>query len=118
MNEETESVLLVLEVEGSGSEELLAYGSVWVGEGELSPVTVRLVERETGHGFGLSMTVGVLVSIGVGTASNLVADAVRVAIKRLIIKASGSRSQSDSDGSREGLVELIERERGAAGEGE
>jgi hypothetical protein len=76
---------------------------------EAGAVSVELVRTETGHGFGLSECVTVLVSIAAGASSDLAADAVRTAVKRVVRRARTDRRSGD--GSREGLTDLIEAER-------
>ncbi|MBY8882640.1 hypothetical protein [Actinacidiphila acidipaludis] len=112
MDQSATTVRLELELEGTDAHLLFADGDTWLGSGPYAGVTVRLLEREEGHGFGLSIVVTVLVSIGVNVASNVVADAVRSAAGRLVIRARGRHGASD--GSAEGLEGLVEDERDAA----
>lgn len=74
---------------------------------------VELEGGEPGHGFGLSEVVTIAITIGSGVSSQLAADAVRSGVQRVIRRA---RVRSlHSDGSREGLAELIETERATQG---
>lgn len=84
-------------------------GRLWHSGDGAETVTVELAQTEVGHGFGLSEVITVVVSVGASASSQLVADAIRAAIKKVIRRSkAGSRH---SDGSREGLTELVEGER-------
>ncbi|WP_165949792.1 hypothetical protein [Micromonospora sp. KC207] len=104
------SLILELEVDSTPyAETTLFREGVWVGDGPMESITIRLDGREPGHGFGISELVTIVVSVGAGAASNLVADAVRAAAGRIIRSVRGRRSVGD--GSREGLEDVIEAER-------
>ncbi|UWZ34543.1 hypothetical protein Drose_25375 [Dactylosporangium roseum] len=104
------SIVLELEVDSTPHAEttLFREGS-WVGDGPLESITIRLDGREPGHGFGISEIVTIVVSIGASAASDLVADAVRASVGRIIRSVRGRRSVGD--GSRDGLEDVIEAER-------
>jgi hypothetical protein len=111
MSDEPDVITIELEVDSidDGDRSRMRPGVLSrVGEGA-DAIVIELAQTEVGHGFGLSEVVTIVVSIGVGASSDIVADAIRAAIGKVIRRSkAGSRH---SDGSREGLTELIEGER-------
>ncbi|WP_117212641.1 hypothetical protein [Allorhizocola rhizosphaerae] len=109
-----ECVTLELEVDATLLEHgnALLDGETWIGSGPMEGVTISRAGGEAGHGFGFSEVVTVVIAIGSGVASQLIADALRKAASATIRKARGRARQSD--GSLAGLTELIESERGDA----
>jgi hypothetical protein len=104
----TESFELELEVDPAlPLDELLRTGGTW----ELPGGDVQIVVRplSDGHGFGLEEVVTISIMVGAGAASELVADAIRLAIKGVIRKVRSSKRESD--GSRKSLTEMVEKER-------
>jgi len=81
----------------------------WISVGEAEGIEISRTLAESGHGFGFTEVVTIAISIGSSVASDLVADAIRKAAGGVIRKARGRRRRSD--GSKAGLVELIEDER-------
>jgi hypothetical protein len=112
MTDNATRISIELEIDAIEDGKLSLEPGVLARSGESSQaVTIELAQAETGHGFGLSELVTIIISVGVGASSDLVADALRAAIGRVIRRAKGS--SATSDGSRQGLTELIESERTA-----
>ena len=83
----------------------------WTGVGEQQGISIVLENAEEGLGFGISTAVTIVVSVGLGVASDLVAGAIREATPTVIRRVKASRRRSD--GSQEGITELLEEERRA-----
>lgn len=104
--------VLIFELELGSSDQvrkLVADGGVWVGEGPWKDIKVEVRSMEQGHSFGLSEVVDVMVSVGAGVSSDLVADAVKKAVGTAIRRVRcGSRR---SDGGSTAFTAMIEDER-------
>jgi hypothetical protein len=100
-----EVIFLELEIDPPLPDGELFAAGVWRGDG----IVIELQQQEDGHGFGFSEVVTVALSIAGGVTSDLAADAVRQAVRKVIRKARGTARRSD--GSPEGLRDLIESER-------
>jgi hypothetical protein len=72
-------------------------------------VILRLEGAEEGHGFGVSEVVTIAVTVATGTTSSLAAAAIKEATKGVIRRARTKKHRSD--GSDEGIADLIENER-------
>lgn len=107
---DTDIITIELEIDvGDDGPLRIQPGVPWRSAEDTEAIVVELAETEVGHGFGLSEALTIVVSVGVGTSSQLVADAIRTAIGK-VIRRSKTRSRQ-TDGSREGLTKLIEDER-------
>jgi len=96
-----------LEVDAAGDGMVqLQPGIPWQTAEHPDAVVIELAEAEAGHGFGISE----MVTIAAGASSELVADAIRAAVGKVIRNAK-TKSRQYSDGSREGLTKLVEGER-------
>jgi hypothetical protein len=102
-------ITIELEVDAGREDGSATPGPLWRGGDGDEAIGVDLAAAEAGHGFGLSEVITIVVSVGAGAASDLAADAIRTAVKKVIRRSrAGSRH---SDGSREGLTDLVEGER-------
>ncbi|MFF7759001.1 hypothetical protein [Streptomyces griseorubiginosus] len=72
-------------------------------------IAVKVIAAEEGHGFGVSEIVTIALAIAGSAASDLVASAIKEGTKGVIRRARARTSRSD--GSVEGLAELIDSER-------
>lgn len=72
-------------------------------------IVVQVVASEEGHGFGVSEIVTIALAVGTGVTSDVVASSIKAAAKGVIRRARSRKSRSD--GSVEGMTDLIERER-------
>jgi hypothetical protein len=72
-------------------------------------IVVQVVASEEGHGFGVSEIVTIALAVGTGVTSDVVASSIKAAAKGVIRRARTRKSRSD--GSIEGMTDLIERER-------
>ncbi|MGN2638285.1 hypothetical protein ACTD5D_19240 [Nocardia takedensis] len=105
-----QNLTLRLEIDGApGPETTLFEQREWIGEGRFEAIAITLTGEEDGHGFGVSEIVTIAIAIPVGVATNLVTDAVREAVGRVIRSVTG-RTRS-GDGSREGLNGVIDSDR-------
>jgi hypothetical protein len=76
---------------------------------DIPGLKIELLKQETGHGFGLAEILTISVSIATGVTSDIAADYIRNGIKAIIRRAKGS--ESEADGTKESMTELIEHER-------
>lgn len=76
---------------------------------DIPGLRIELLEQETGHGFGLAEILTISVSIATSVTSEIAADYIRDGIKAIIRRVKGS--ESEADGTKEAMTELIERER-------
>jgi hypothetical protein len=104
MASETDVITIELEIDAAnaGATEIRP-GILWEDGGHPGGVVIELVEAEAGHGFGISEMATIVVSISAGASSQLVADAIRAAVGR-VIRTAKAKSAARSDGSREGLA--------------
>ncbi|MCX5115403.1 hypothetical protein OOK13_44685 [Streptomyces sp. NBC_00378] len=72
-------------------------------------ISLKVVAVEEGHGFGVSEIVTIALSIAGGVASDVIASSLKSATRGVIRRVRSRRSRSD--GSIEGITELIDRER-------
>lgn len=72
-------------------------------------VSVTVTSRQSGHGFGMSEVIEVLVIVGTGVASDIAAEVLRSCVGTLIRKVQGRGGSSD--GSREDIARLLDGER-------
>jgi hypothetical protein len=111
MATDTDVMTIELEVDaaGDGTAQLKPGMPWWTAE-HPDAVVIELAEAEAGHGFGISEMVTIVVTVAAGASSELVADAIRAAVGKVIRNAK-TKSRQYSDGSREGLTKLVEAER-------
>jgi hypothetical protein len=116
MASEIDVITIELEIDAAnaGATELQP-GILWKDGEHPDGVVIELVEAEAGHGFGISEMATIVVSISAGASSQLVADAIRAAVGR-VIRTAKAKSAARSDGSREGLAKLVEGERASSPE--
>lgn len=107
--DEASTIELHLEVDGSANSEPVLSDETWAGSGSYAGIEIRLIAREEGHGFGLSEFITIAISIASGASSQLVAEAVKEAVSRLIIRVRGR--SVEGDGSQEGIAGVVEDER-------
>jgi hypothetical protein len=79
--------------------------------GNPSTASIKVSDKEDGHGFDITEVVTVVVSVASSAASGLVADAVRTAVGRVIRKVKARRSARTSGGAPEELRDLLDEER-------
>lgn len=106
---------LVLTIEADVPNEVLSQidaGSyTWSGGTDDAPIDLTATRSEEGEGFGLAEILTVVLSIGGAAASDLVADAIRSALRGVIRRVRTLDNQSD--GSAEEIAKLVDRHRSA-----
>jgi hypothetical protein len=114
MASETDVITIELEIDAAnGGATELHPGILWQDPENPGGVVIELVEAEAGHGFGISEMVTIVATISAGASSQLVADAIRAGIGK-VIRTAKAKSNAHSDGSREGLAKLVEGERASS----
>ncbi len=78
----TRRLVLTAEVDVDLSQiDEIGTGSHWVGSGPHGGILVDVTPSEEGHGFGLTKALEVAVTIGTAVSAELIAEAIRAAVK-------------------------------------
>lgn len=83
-------------------------GSHWAGTGTFSGINIEVRPTEDGHGFGLTEILEVAITIGTAVSADLIADAIRAAVKGTIRMVR--RGDQEEDGTRSGITKIIHQE--------
>jgi hypothetical protein len=111
MATDTDVITIELEIDAAGDEAAqLQPGIPWRPAEHPDAAVIELAATEAGHGFGISEMITIVVTVAAGASSELIADAIRSAVGKVIRNAK-TKSRQHSDGSREGLTKLVEAER-------
>ncbi|WP_157979531.1 hypothetical protein [Kribbella monticola] len=101
-------VVFVVQIEVDSTGELLdLVRSTHVFEAD--DLRLEFRPSDEGRGFGLTEVVDIIVEVGVAVTSTVIADSIRSSIKGVIRRARSRGHRSD--GSPEGISELIEKAR-------
>jgi hypothetical protein len=76
---------------------------------DIPGLKIEVLNQETGHGFGLAEILTISISIASGVTSEIAADYIRNGVSAIIRRVKGS--ESEGDGTKESMTELIEHER-------
>lgn len=80
-------------------------GIRWTGTGDMAGIEINVTPTKDGHGFGLTEVLEVAVAIGTTVTADLIADAIRAAVRGTIRRISVGKTEAD--GSTNGIVQVV-----------